>query len=311
MRDCHRCSTPFPDGETVLYVVNDVSTGKKCVTPVMRGDACPDCNISDGEWADTVYNGCRFNVEFIDGLSDDLFGYRGSQLCVATVVELADGFALVVVAYPSFVAAEGTGGMREELLAQKGRIDRGFTELEHGGRYRVVNSVLQLEAEMLLKSLQTVQRDSGARGFELLNAVRTCVDAVTVEPGIACGGDIGRRVADANGACRSNSHLTEHVFCQLGVRFAPRCIGIPNTDFDVLGEAAVFAHFPGGFAVLVGQDGLRNAFAGKGLNQVLCAGQDNEPLKHDLREARAEGAAGVFHLTRRNEEFHGRRHWAA
>ena len=76
----------------------------------MCGGADPDRNIPGQEKSQAMYNRGVLDVEFDFRFFNNCLCDRWGELCIAVVVKRGHGFAFVVIAYPTFIAAVTTSG---------------------------------------------------------------------------------------------------------------------------------------------------------------------------------------------------------
>jgi len=149
----------FPDREAMFDVVDNVAAGQKSIASMVSGHADTDCDVADGECADSMDYGGFLNAKFRFGFVENRLGNAGRELGVAAVMERGHGFAFVMIAHPPLVAAIRAGTDREQLLAQFSWGDGVACELEsHFGRSDTLVAFVVFENEIRPCLLKMVRR---------------------------------------------------------------------------------------------------------------------------------------------------------
>src|SRR5690606_39720252 len=97
------CALPiFPDRNTVLHFIDDVTTGCKRFRPMPRADAHPDGQIADRKRADAMHARRFHDAETADRFVHDALAFLARERLEGFVLQTRDFEALVVIADPAF-----------------------------------------------------------------------------------------------------------------------------------------------------------------------------------------------------------------
>src|ERR1700761_5693521 len=80
----------FPDGHSMFNLVDDVSTGLKCLSAVAGADAYPHGHFADRQVTDAVYACGVLDAETVEGFGDDAFAFLDSERLEGFVLEVTD-----------------------------------------------------------------------------------------------------------------------------------------------------------------------------------------------------------------------------